>query len=101
MSLNGGGKGTGGSDGSHEVLLGAAGEGISATAGLAFAQVLHTGRALEQLVSAFELNIIKAHKVSLRVTHQPISPVYVQDATVCGNVGGLFHLNGFYQERLD
>jgi hypothetical protein len=74
---------------------------MSAAAGLAFPQILQTGRALEHLVCAFEMTIVETHKVALRVTHQPVSPVYVQDASIGGNVGGFFHLNSFYQERLD
>jgi hypothetical protein len=74
---------------------------MSATAGLAFAEILQTGRALKHLVCAFEMTIVETHKVSLRITHQPVSPVYVQNASVGGNIGRVFHLNGFYQERLD
>jgi hypothetical protein len=85
----------------HGCLLGAARQENSATAGLAFVKFLQAGRALDELVCAFEIKIVETHKVSLWVAHQPVSPVYVQDASIRWDVGGFFHLNGFHQERLD
>jgi hypothetical protein len=78
----------------------AAGE-TSTTAGLAFVEILHARGALQQLVCRFETNIVNAHKIPLRVAHQPVSTVYVQHSSVREHIAGLFSLNGFNQERLD
>jgi hypothetical protein len=76
-------------------------EASLATAGLPFAKLLQAGRALEELVCAFEMNVVAAHKVSLRIANQPVAGVYMQDTSLRGNIRGLFDLNRFHQERLD
>jgi hypothetical protein len=71
------------------------------SAGFTLAQLLQAGRAVEQLVCGFEINIVATHKVSLRVTNQPVSGVHVQYAALRGNLRGLLGLNRIHQERFD
>jgi hypothetical protein len=70
-------------------------------AGFAFVKIFDMSSGLQSFISAFEINIVATHKVSVRIAYQPVSRVHVNDTVLRGNVRGLFYLNRLYQKRLD
>ena len=72
-----------------------------ATAGFALVQLFDRDWSIQDLISAFEIDIVATSQIALGIANQPVSSLQMKNASRSWNLGCFFHLNCIHHNRLD